>query len=145
MDGGSARRKASTYTQDNTNTDTCPNWDSNPRSQRPCERIQFMPQTTGLPWPAPLSINIQQNENVMYEADVLYNYLDPLLRNMVINMNLKYRETSDILFMFYSMVISNWQDPFGVDLQEVAVGLIWASTPIIIIILVSPSALNNTH
>jgi hypothetical protein len=30
----------------------CLKWDSNPRSKRPSERRQFMPQTVRLPWPA---------------------------------------------------------------------------------------------
>jgi hypothetical protein len=37
----------------------------------------------------------------MYEADVLYKYLGPLFQNMMINMNFKYRETLDILFIFW--------------------------------------------
>jgi hypothetical protein len=48
LDGGSARRKAATYTQNNINTEKthtqpCLEWDSNPRSQRSSELRQFMP------------------------------------------------------------------------------------------------------
>jgi hypothetical protein len=46
-----------TQTQNNAHTHThtkqpCPKWDSNPRTQRPRQRRQFMPQTARLPWPA---------------------------------------------------------------------------------------------
>jgi hypothetical protein len=55
LDGGSARRKAATYTQNNTNTinahrHPCPEWDSNSQSQRSSERTHFMPQTARPPW-----------------------------------------------------------------------------------------------
>jgi hypothetical protein len=48
LDGRSARRKAATYTQNNTNrinahTHSCLEWDSNPQSQRSSEGRQFMP------------------------------------------------------------------------------------------------------
>jgi hypothetical protein len=47
LGGGSARRKASVYTQNNTNRinaqrHPCLEWDSNPRAQRSSERRQFM-------------------------------------------------------------------------------------------------------
>jgi hypothetical protein len=49
LDGGSARPKAATYTQDSTkhrinaHRHPCLEWDSNPRSQCSSERRQFMP------------------------------------------------------------------------------------------------------
>jgi hypothetical protein len=50
LDGGSAHRKASAYTQNNTRQSKrtqyrhqCLDWGSNPRSQRSSERRQFMP------------------------------------------------------------------------------------------------------
>jgi hypothetical protein len=48
LDGKSARRKASTYTQNNTNRinayrHPCFEWDSSPRSQRSSGRRRFMP------------------------------------------------------------------------------------------------------
>jgi hypothetical protein len=48
LDGGSARRKAATYKQNNTNRinanrHPCLEWDSNPRSQCSSEQRHFMP------------------------------------------------------------------------------------------------------
>jgi hypothetical protein len=45
--GQHKHRKTRTHTKH-----PCPKWDSNPRSQRPSERKQFMPQTARPPWPA---------------------------------------------------------------------------------------------
>jgi hypothetical protein len=48
LDGGSARRKAATYTEQHKHRIDkylCLQWDSNPRSQCLSERRQFMPQT----------------------------------------------------------------------------------------------------
>jgi hypothetical protein len=55
MDGGSARRKAAAYTQNNTNRidahrHQCLEWDSNPRSQRSSDRRQFMSETARPLW-----------------------------------------------------------------------------------------------
>jgi hypothetical protein len=55
LDGGSARRKISTYTKQhkhriNAHKHPFLEWDSNPRLQRSSERRQFMPQTARPLW-----------------------------------------------------------------------------------------------
>jgi hypothetical protein len=85
LDGGSARRKASTYTQNNKHTcrinahrHTWLEWDSNSRSQCSSERRQLMTYTALLLWSA-LSLN-----NVPYTYFVVrWPVLSPHIRQRV--------------------------------------------------------------
>jgi hypothetical protein len=60
----------------NTNTKhPCAEWDSNPRSRRPRERRQFMPQTARLPWPAMKSILTCNSVKLMYYSQYQAGYI----------------------------------------------------------------------
>jgi hypothetical protein len=71
LDGGSASRKAATYTWQhkhriNAHRDTCLEWDSNPLSQCSSRRRRFMPQTARPLWSA---VSCIQYETTLHSMD----------------------------------------------------------------------------
>jgi hypothetical protein len=93
LDGGSARPKASTYTHRTTQTQNkltqcrhqCLEWDSNPRSQRPSERKQF--------------ILLDSAANVIGIPLVYLAYINLMLRLKLVELHLSFPHMSSIKYL----------------------------------------------